>query len=115
MAITEAYAGSATISTTEISVVSGTSTLQSITTAGVYQLFLDLSTMVAGDSFRLRVKEKTQSSSTQRVAVDVTLSGAQTEPVYITASMVLMNGWDMTLLRVGGTNRSIEWSIRKVA
>jgi hypothetical protein len=116
MAISEAYTGSATISTTEISLVSGTSTLQSNTTAGVYQVFLDCNALTNGDVFELRVKEKAQSSSTQRTLLYTTIGYAQgNEPVFVTPSFVLLNGWDVTLRKVSGTDRAIEWSIRRVA
>lgn len=115
MAITEAYTGSVSVSTTELSLVTGTSTLQAINIAGVYQLLLDLSTMVAGDSFRLRIKEKVQIGGTQRAVQDVVIDGLQSEPVYVTASVALINGFDFTLVRVGGADRIIAWSIRKAA
>ena len=67
MAIAELYSGSATISTTEISLVSGTSSLQSDATDGIYQVFLDLNALANGDVFELKVKEKVRSADTQRV------------------------------------------------
>ena len=66
MAIAELYSGSATISTTEISLVSGTSSLQSDATDGIYQVFLDLNALANGDVFELKVKEKVRSADTQR-------------------------------------------------
>lgn len=115
MAITNPYEGSVTVSTTELSLVSGTSTLQSNTTAGIYQVMLDLNAMASGDAFRLRIKEVVQSAGTQRVVQDVTLRGAQGQPVYTTPSLLLMNGWDVTLVKSQGTDRVIPYSIRKVA
>ena len=32
----------------------------------------------------------------------------------VTPALVLMHGWDMTILKLAGTDRSIEWSIRQV-
>lgn len=115
MAISNPFEGSVTVSTTELSLVSGTSTLQSNTTPGIYQLMLDLNAMASGDAFRLRIKEIVQASGTQRVVQDVTLRGVQAQPVYATPSLLLTNGWDMTLLKSAGTDRAIPYSIRKVA
>ena len=54
MAISEPYElDGVTISTTEISIVSGTSSLQTITDDGVYQLWIDAGAMVKGDEFRI--------------------------------------------------------------
>ena len=116
MAITEAYAMSAvTISTTEISIVSGTSTLQTITVAGVYQLFVDgVTNMAKGDEFKIRIYEKVLSGGTKRVVFSASLSDVQSEN-FVTPTLILMNGWDMTIIKVGGTDRAFSASIRKVA
>lgn len=116
MAITELYSGSATISTTEISLVSGTSTTQSITTDGIYQVFLDLNALANGDVFELRVKEKVRSSDTQRIVFLMSFANAQTsQPNAATPSLILMHGWDVTIIKISGTDREIPWSIRQVA
>ncbi len=116
MAITELYSGSATISTTEISLVSGTSTTQSITTDGIYQVFLDLNALANGDVFELCVKEKVRSSDTQRIVFLMSFANAQTsQPNAATPSLILMHGWDITIIKISGTDRAIPWSIRQVA
>jgi hypothetical protein len=116
MAITEAYAGSATISTTEISLVSGTGTLQSVTDDGVYQLWLDCNAITNTETFELKIKEKVQSTGTQRVVFYAIIGYAQgNEPNFVSPSLVLMHGWDVTLKKLTGTDRAISWSIRKVA
>ena len=115
MAFTELYNGSASIATVETSLVTGTTTLSSIATKGIYQLFLDLSAMVAGDSYTLRIKEKVQSTGVQRTVQTTVLSGAQSDPIYVTPALALFNGWDFTLVSSGGVARTIGWSIRQVA
>lgn len=113
MAITEAYTGSATISTTEYSLVNGSTTLASSTDVGVYQVFIDLANMASGDQYEIKIKERVITGGTQRVIYTSTLSGPQGAP-FVTPSLVLMNGWDVTMDRIAGTNRLISWSIRKV-
>ena len=115
MAISEAYADSASIGSTEYSLPNDSTTPAAITDDGIYQLFLDLSALTATEQYRLKIKEKVQSGSTQRVIQAVDFSGVQDEPVYITPSMILLHGWDITLQKLQGTDRAIEWSIRKVA
>ena len=65
----EAYVGSEAVSTTEWSMPRDASySSGSPTTAdGVYQIFLDLSDMIAGDELQMRVYEKVQSGGTQRL------------------------------------------------
>lgn len=114
MAITEAYTMSAvTISTNEISIVSGTTGLQTVATVGVYQLWVDAANMVKADEFRIKIYEKVKSAGTKRVFFQQTLLGAQSE-IFVTPTFILMWGWDMTLIRLAGADRAFDASIRKV-
>ena len=36
-------------------------------------------------------------------------------PIYVSPTLVLGVGWDMTLIKVSGTDRAIVWRIAKVA
>lgn len=115
MAISEHYAGSETVSTTEWSLTTDTAGPDADTTDGVYQAVIDLSALAAGDVFEFKLYEKALSSSTQRLAFSASFSGAQAAPVWISPPVTLLHGWDMTLVKLGGTDRAIDWSIRKVA
>lgn len=115
MAISEAFSGSASISTTEYDLPSASTTVSAQTTDGIYQVYLDLSALTSTEEYRLRIYEKTRSASTQRVVEEVILSGVQSEPVYVTPALLLMHGWTVTLKKNQGTDRTIEWSIRSVA
>ena len=118
MAISEPYElDGVSISTTEISIVSGTSTLQTITDDGVYQLWLDPvgAAMAKGDEFIIRIYETVEGTGgTKRVVFSSTLSDAQSE-LWVSPMLILINGWDMTLQKVAGTDRNWDASIRKVA
>jgi hypothetical protein len=115
MAISEAYSGTATIGTTEYDLPSNSTSKSSITTDGIYQVFLDLNTLTATESYRLRIYEKTRAVSTQRIVEDVVISGVQSEPVFATPALLLLHGWTVTITKVAGTDRALEWSIRQVA
>jgi len=115
MAITEAFSGSATIGTTQYDLPSNSTTVSAQTTDGIYQLFLDLNALTATESYQLKIYEKVQSSGTQRLIDNMTISGVQTEPVYVTSALLLMHGWTYTLTKLQGTDRAISWSIRQVA
>lgn len=114
MAITEAFAFTETVSVTEWSMTTDTAGPDAETSDGVFQAFIDLNALAVGDIFEFRVYEKVLSSSTQRLAWSARFADAQGGPVYVSPSLVLMNGWDMTLKKLVGTDRSIDWSIRKV-
>lgn len=115
MTITALYENSASISTTEYSLTANSTSLGAITTDGVYQVFLDLNALAAGDEYELKVYEKVQSAGTQRVVYRTYFVGVQAHPHHVTPSLVLMHGWEVSLKRLAGSDRTIGWSIRQVA
>lgn len=116
MAISEPYElDGVTVGTTELSIVSGTTTLQTITDDGVYQLWIDAGNMAKGDEFRVKLYEKVEGTGgTKKVFFQATLQGVQTEN-FVTPTFILINGWDMTITKIAGTDRAFDASIRKVA
>jgi hypothetical protein len=108
---------SASISTSEYSLPADTTTSvpTSQTGDGVYQFFIDFANMVAGDQYRVRIYEKYDAGGTQRLAEEWILTGAQSKPLFVTPSLILGEGWDCTVLRLAGSDRTIAWSIRKSA
>lgn len=116
MAITELISGTEAVSTTEHSLATDTSydTGDAQTTDGVFQVFLDVSDMVAGDQLQIRGYEKCRSGDTQRIFFEAILAGAQSSPIWVSPSFVLMHGWDFTCDALAGTI-TVLWSIRQVA
>ena len=84
------------------------------TTDGVFQVFLDLSDMIAGDQLQVRIYEKVRSGDTQRIVYEAILTGAQAQPIWVSPSLVLLHGWDVTLDALAGTI-TVNWSIRQVS
>lgn len=116
MAITiEAYAVTETVSTTEWSLTTDTSGPDADTTDGIYQVWLDLNALAAGDIFELYGYEKVQSAGTQRKFMTAPFVGVQSNPNWVSPTFVLGNGWDFTLLKISGTDRAIGTRISKVA
>lgn len=116
MAISEPYEiDGVSISTSEISIISGTTTLQNATTDGIYLPFLDPvgAAVAKGDSFSFRVYEKVLSGSTKRLAYRHTISHANSEIIAF-PSMILLHGFDFTLQKDAGTDRNWDASIRAV-
>lgn len=115
MAITEAFQSSTTVGATEYFCASASTTKSDQTADGVYQAFFDVNAMAAGDEFRIRVYERISSGGTTRILHEWVLGGAQSEPMYATPSLILLHGWEFSVQKLAGTDRSIAWSIRKVA
>lgn len=113
MAITEAYSGTETVGATEWSMTTDTSGPDATAAAGCFQAFVELNALAAGDVFEFRAYEKTLSSSTQRRFMTAVFAGVQGEAVWVSPSFMLINGWDFTLIKISGTDRAINWSIRK--
>ena len=93
MAISELYSGTEAVSTTEWSLTTDTSGPDADTTDGVFQVFLDLSDMVAGDELEIKAYEKCRSGDTQRLIDMWVLNGAQSSPMWVSPSMIMLHGW----------------------
>jgi hypothetical protein len=116
MAISEPYElDGVTVGASELSIVSGTTALQTITDDGVYQLWIDGGNMAKGDEFRVRLYEKVEGTGgTKKVFSQWTIAGVQAE-VFVTPTFVLINGWDMTIQKIVGVDRAFDASIRKIS
>lgn len=112
--ITEHASGTATIGSTEWSLTNNSSTKATNTTNGAVQVVLDLSALANGDVFELYIWEKVVSGGSQKRLRRVTYTGVQPDEGDVTPSVMLKHGWDFTLKKISGTDRSITWSIRLV-
>lgn len=89
-------------------------TLAAQTDDGVYELNLFIPSMAAGDQFEIKIYEKLIAGGTQRLKFPpFILTGVQSSAFTVVAGM-LLHGWDMTVKKLAGTDRTVEWSIRKV-
>jgi hypothetical protein len=115
MAITE-ITGTEAVGTTEHSLATDTTydTGDAQTTDGVLQAWLDVSDMIAGDQLQVRVYEKVRSADTQRIVYQTILSGAQSEPIFVTPALTVMHGWDVTADTLAGTSITVNWSLRLI-
>lgn len=86
------------------------------TTDGIYQLVVDVNAVAAGDVVIFRIKEKCRSGDTQRLAWEGAVGPTPpTQKLWVSPTLILLHGWDMTLEQTDGTGRAFPWSIRKVA
>lgn len=115
MAISGLYENSASISTTEYSLPNNSTSLTAKTDVGVFQIVIDLNAMAAGDQYELKIYEKCRSGDTKRLLDVYTFTGAQPKPLVMYPSLILMYGWDVTMKRLAGSDRTIAWSIRQVS
>jgi hypothetical protein len=114
MAISEPYTGTVAVSSVEWSMTSGTSALGAITDDGIYQLWLDQNDMILADELEVRLYEKVRSGDTQRQVHMWKFKHAQTDKNWVSPTVILIHGWEMTLKATVGTI-TVLWSIRKIA
>ena len=104
-----------TVGASVLSIVSGTTSLQTDTTDGVYQLWIDAGNMAKADEFRVKVYEKVEATGgVKKVVMQFTLLGVQAQ-IFVTPTLILMHGWHMTIQKIAGTDRAFDASIRQVA
>lgn len=102
---------SATISTTEYFLFSDSTTATYQTTDAIVQVFIDFANMAAGDTYRVRIYEK--NPTTARVFYDCYLVGTQARQ-FVSPAFVLGVGYEVSVIRTAGSDRSIAWSLRSV-
>lgn len=105
--------GTATIGTTEWSAAQNAaySSGSPKTTLGYVQAFFDVSALAAPDQFQIRVYEKVN-GGTQRVISTMTVPPS-TELFVVQVNLLLGEGWDITIKKITGTDRSILFSVRQ--
>lgn len=109
-----AYEVGETVGTTEHSFTTDTAGPDAATVPGVYQAFIDVNALAAGDVFELTFYETVASSGgTQRVVWKHTLTGPYSRPVLVLPSFIAGVGFDMTLKKIAGTDRLINARIAK--
>jgi hypothetical protein len=73
-----------------------------------------VASVAAADRFTAKVYDKCLSGGTQRIVHTLNIEGAQSGNL-VTPWLPLLHGWDMTLIKGAGSDRSMTASIRKAA
>lgn len=116
MAISEVFSGTtATISSTEYYLASASTTPTWQTADGVYQCWIDLGALVAGDIFRVACYERVLSGDVAEEVFIQNVTGPNDAPHLVTPSLILMHGWEFSILKISGTDRAFPYSIRQIA
>jgi len=100
----------------ELSIISGTTTLQTNTDDGVYQLWVDdQGNMTKTEEYAIRIYEKVEETGgTKKLVFKATLKGVQSE-IFVSPMLILMHGWDMTITKIAGTDRAFDANIRRIS
>lgn len=103
---------SATIGTTEYSIIADSTSLPTETTDLIAQVILEFDNMAAGDVYRIRMYET--GGIDKGVLGEWVVSGVQTEPKFALPPVLLMVGYDVTVTKLAGTDRTIGWAYSRV-
>lgn len=104
--------GSAIIGTTEHFLASNSTMKTDQTDDAIHQDWVDFGAMAAGDVYEWRLLEKVGAAA-QRDVITGRIVGVQGSPLVLTG-FVLVEGWEIGVRKISGTDRSIVWSLRKV-
>lgn len=113
--ISEYASGTETVTTTEWSLTTDTAGPDTQTDDGEYQFMIDVSALAKADVYTFKVYEKVVSGGTQRAVYTATLANAQSDPVWVSPKLILLHGWDATIVKTAGTDRSITFSVRRIS
>jgi hypothetical protein len=104
---------SATIGSTEYFLASDSTSATYQTTDCIMQAQIDFSAMAAGDQYEVRVYEKVDGTNQKLLFPVATLTGVQAE-AFTTPAVIVGSGWEVSVKKIAGTDRSIKWAINKV-
>jgi hypothetical protein len=95
----------------QTAVISTEHTLGTITSAGTYQLQVDLSNLANKDTVVLKTKLKVRSTGTTRLIYEDSYTHAQSSLVAVTIPVAATNEVVYTLTQTAGTGRAFPWEI----
>lgn len=100
-------------SNSQTAIVGTEQTLATITTAGIYQLFVDLGNLAAGDILELRAYGKARSGDTERlmwgpVSYGPIVPAQQLPP---SPAFVVAVSLRLSLKQVAGSARAFPWAV----
>lgn len=101
----------ATIGATEYSLPADSTTLAGQTDDCYLEVMLDLSNLTFTEEYRWRVYE-TINGGTRKPYLEGAILGSQAQHMKIECGIV-GSGWDVTLQKIAGTDRSIGWILEK--
>lgn len=104
-----------TVSSTEVSITAGGTTIQTNTNNVVASLWVDVNNMAAGDEYEIALYEKCLSGGTARRLVLANLIGAQADALFVTGPFHLGVGWDFTIKKIAGTDHAFTASVRSIS
>lgn len=86
----------------------------SITTAGHYQLHLNLSNLASGENLELRIYQKVLSGDSEILMETINFFGVVTDLIKYSPVYVSLYSIRFTLKQTSGTGRTYKWNVVKL-
>lgn len=86
-------------------------TLATITTAGIYQLRVDTTNLVTGETLFVEVQEKVRTGDGYTTAFKQSFAGSTSEDTIVLIPWTVVWGVKFIIRQEGGTGRAFPWSI----
>lgn len=104
-----------TVSTTELSLITGTSTLTPQTTEGTLQVLIDgiAAGVLKGERFRVKVYEKVRAADTMRLIYSDDIYNVPSG-TWVSVPFIVAKGWQVTMTKIAGTDRTFPTSVRLI-
>jgi hypothetical protein len=116
MAISRTHVGSATVSTTEFSLINGSTTSADLTSTGIYQLGIDWTNLDDGSVYQVKFKDRFTTGGSQITFWAPTIANAQgTDDGQMFPAFTMGNGMDITLTLITGSATVVPWQIWKTS
>jgi len=96
---------------TQLTIISTEHTLATVTDAGTYVLYIDLSPMLLIDELEIRVKMKVGSSGTTREFLLETYTHVPGQPVSASIPVASVNECVFTIKQTAGSVRTFTWEV----
>lgn len=103
-------ADSASISSSEYYLAADSTSKSLQTDDCILQTWIFAASIAAGDVFEIKLYEKINTNETSRVIGYLTID----QTSYIIPSTIVGEGWDVSVKKTAGTDRTIHWSLRKI-
>lgn len=112
MGITIGPPDSASIGSTEYFLASDSTSASYQTTDCIMQAQIDFSAMTAAEQYEVRVYEKIDGTNARLLFPVATLTGVQSN-AYVIPAVIVGSGWEVSVKKIAGTDRTIAWTINK--
>lgn len=116
MAIQRLYCGSATVTSTEFSLINGSTTSADLTSTGIWQVYVDWTNLDDSTFYQIKMKDRFTTAGPQVTIFNEVVGHAQgSAPGEAIPALAMGSGMDVSLTMVTGSATVIAYQLWKIA